>query len=170
MDNSNKKTDMKNLNSFKFEQLFYIKERMTKVSLVILVSTLLASCSLTLPRYSNQPTGVTINNDNAQIEALKREEYRVLKKTEGKASTTRFYLLFIPIGKHKSNSELFENAYYQAVDNLPNADALILPRQKIEKFTLPLLLFNFNRRTTTVSGLGVSVNDKLSENQDSEKP
>lgn len=158
---------MKSFHPDNFKQM---KNRITKASSIILVVTLLSSCSLTIPRYTNQPSSVTFTNNGAQIEALKREDYKVLRKTEGKASTTRFYFLFIPIGRHKSNAELFENAYYSAVDNLPNADALILPRQKIKKYTIPLLLFNFNKRTTTVSGLGVTVNNKLLETQNSEIP
>lgn len=136
----------------------------------LLITTLLSSCALSLPRFTKQSTGVTITNNNAQIEALKREDYQVLRKTKGKASSTRFYVLFFPIGKHKSNEELFENAYFDAVDNLPNADALILPRQKIKKFTIPLLLVNFSKSTVTVSGLGISVNGKLLDYQDSEIP
>lgn len=147
-----------------------IKRIIAIVSSITLVVTLFSSCSLTLPRNTNQPTGVTITNNNAQIEALKKEDYKVLRKTKGKASTTRFYFLFIPIGKHKSNNELYENAYYKAVDNLPNSDALILPRQKIKKFTIPLILLNFNKRTTTVSGLGITVKNKLLEKQDTEIP
>lgn len=158
---------MKNFKSGKFKQM---KKSISKVSSMILVVALLSSCALSFPRYAQQQTGGTINNNSAQIEALTRDDYKVLRTTRGQASTTRFYFLFIPIGKHKSNDELFENAYYDAVDKLPYADALILPRQKIKKFTIPLLLFNFNKRTTTVSGLGVSVNDKLVEKRDSEVP
>ena len=123
----------------------------------------LSSCSVSLPQFTKNTTGVTVTNDNAQIESLKREDYKVLKRTTGKASTTRCYILFIPIGKHKSNEELYDNAYYSAVENLPDADALILPHQKTKKLTIPLILFNYNRRTTTVTGVGISVKDKIPE-------
>jgi|GEM_PF-3791804 len=127
----------------------------------LVVMFILSSCAVTLPRPSKTTIGEIGTNDIGQIESLKRGEYSVLKTTTGKASTTRCYILFIPIGKHKTNSELFDNAYYAAVENLPNADALILPRQKTKKLTIPLLLFNYNRRTTTVTGLGISVKDKI---------
>lgn len=120
----------------------------------------LSSCSLSLPSFTSQSTGVTITNETAQIEPLKKEDYTVLKPTTGKASTGRCYILFFPIGKNKSNAELFDNAYYKAVDNLPDADALLLPRQKINKFTVPLIIFNYQRRTTTVTGVGISLNGK----------
>ena len=136
------------------------------------MSILFSSCSLTLPRFSKQSVSTTIavSNNAAQIEALKKDDYTVLRKTTGKASTKRFYILFIPVGKHKSNSELFDNAYYNAIENIPNADALILPRQKIKKSIIPLILLNISKRTTTVSGLGISVNDKALENIESAIP
>jgi hypothetical protein len=125
-----------------------------------------SSCSVSLPFFSrtnqNQSNEFSISN-SSQIDALHSNDYDVLQTTSGCASTSRFYFLFFPIGKHKSNSELFENAYYAAVENLPNADALILPRQKIKKFTVPLLLVNYNRREVTVSGVGISVKDKVLE-------
>jgi len=130
----------------------------------------MSSCSLTLPRFSKTTTGVTITNTSSQIESLKKEDYTVLRTTTGKASTTRCYILFIPIGKHKTNNELFDNAYYSAVENLPNADALLLPHQKTKKLTVPLLLFNYNRRTTTVTGVGISIKDKVIENADLNVP
>ena len=136
----------------------------------LLVLFLMSSCSISLPRFSKTTTGVTITNSTSQIESLKKDDYQVLRTTTGKASTRRFYILFIPIGKHKTNSELYDNAYYSAVENLPNADALILPHQKTKKLTIPLLLFNYNKRTTTVTGVGVSVNDKLIENTDLDVP
>ena len=139
------------------------------LSLAIIV---LSSCSVSLPIFSrtnqNQSNEFSINNAS-QIEALKRDDYNVLQTTTGSAATSRFYLLCFPIGKHKTNSELFENAYYNAVDNLTDADALIMPRQQIKKFTVPLLLVNYNRREVTVSGVGISVKDKVQETQLSKK-
>jgi len=127
-----------------------------------------SSCSLSLPLFSrtnqNQSNEFAINSAS-QIEALKRDDYNVLQTTTGSASTSRFYLLFFPIGKHKTNSELYESAYYDAVYNLSNADALILPRQQIKKFTVPLLLVNYNRREVTVTGVGISVKDKIQESK-----
>lgn len=133
----------------------------------------LTSCSLALPSFhrtnQNQSNEISINN-TSQIEALKRNDYNVLRTTTGSAFTSRFFILFFPIGKYKTNSELYENAYYDAVDNLPNADALILPRQKIKKLTVPLLFVTYSQREITVSGVGISVKDKALENLDSDVP
>jgi len=81
------------------------------ITLGLLVISFSSSCSLSLPRFSKTNTGVTVNNNQAEIEALKREDYTVLRKTTGKASTSRWYVLFIPIGKHKSNIEVYDNAF-----------------------------------------------------------
>lgn len=127
----------------------------------------LSSCGITIPLLSsssqNQSNELSLSN-TSQIEALKREDYNVLKTTTGNAATSRFYLLFFPIGKHKTNTELYDNAYYNAVDNLSNADALIMARQQIKRFTIPLLLINYSRREVTVTGVGISVKDKVMEN------
>jgi hypothetical protein len=140
--------------------------------LISLAAIALSSCSISLPIFSrtnqNQSNEFSISTAS-QIEALKREDYTVLQTTTGSAATSRFYLLFFPIGKHKTNSELFENAYYKAVDNLPDADALIMPRQQIKKFTVPLLLVNYNRREVTVTGVGISVKDKAHESYNTQK-
>ncbi len=126
----------------------------------------LPSCSV-IPFFNS--TSLNQSNESplsnmSQIEALKRNEYNVLKTTTGSAATSRFYLLFFPIGKHKTNTELYENAYYNAVDNLSNADALIMARQQIKRFTIPLIVVNYYRREVTVTGLGISVKDKVLEN------
>lgn len=136
---------------------------------LVLIS-LLSSCSISLPSFSNSASAVTVTNNVAQLEALSKEDYTVLRTTSGKASTVRWYVLFIPIGKHKTNVEVYENAYYDAVENLPNADALLLPRQKNKRVTIPLVLLNYNKRTTTVTGVGISINDKVLQNNESEIP
>jgi hypothetical protein len=120
-----------------------------------------SSCSIALPSRISQKSETTIHNNAPQIEPLKRKDYTVLRQTKGKASTNRYYILFFPVGKYKSNEELYENAYDCAVGNLPDADALILPRQKTKKLTIPLILLNYNRRTVTVTGVGISVKDKI---------
>ncbi len=135
------------------------------LSLIVSIA-LLSSCSILNPNLGSTNTAVSIENTSSHIEALKREDYEVMQKTVGKASSSTLYLLFFPIGKHKSSEELYNNAYYDAVDNLPNADAIILPRTKNKKFFIPLLLINYSRRTTEVSGLGVSVKGKTNSKAD----
>lgn len=143
------------------------------IAVIAIISTLLSSC-LSLPSFSrrNQSLNneISINTVTSQIEALRREDYNTLRTTTGSSSTTRFSILFFPIGKYKTNSELYENAYYDAVDNLPNADALILPRQQITKVTIPLILVNYSKRKITVTGVGISVKGKVLENNETDVP
>ena len=131
-----------------------------RVLLFILTIVLFSSCSVLTPSFRKSNTDISVTNNTAQIEALKRDEYDVIKTTTGKATSSTFYILFFPIGKHKSNADLYENAYYDAVENLPDSDGLILPRAKTSRFILPLIIFNYSQRTTKVSGLGVSVKGK----------
>jgi hypothetical protein len=137
--------------------IFTIK---TLVFLIIVMAS--SACALSLPsfRRTSQNTDVSISNTSSQVEALKRSEYDVLRTTTGKSRTAKFYLLFFPIGRHKSSEELYENAYFNAVDNLEGADGLLLPRQKNRKLVIPLLLINYYQKEVEVSGLAISVKGK----------
>jgi hypothetical protein len=99
-----------------------------------------------------------VNDATAQVEALKFTDYKVLKSTSGKASTSRFYILFFPVGRLKNDAELYENAYYNAVNNCDSADAIILPMRKNRKLTIPLILINYQRKEIEVKGVGIKVN------------
>ncbi|OIN60376.1 hypothetical protein [Arsenicibacter rosenii] len=128
-------------------------------ALVTLLGATLSSCSLSLPsfRRNNQATEVSINNAVSQVEPLKRSEYETLKTTKGHASSSTFYILFFPIGRHKTNAELYDNAYYEAVENVGNADGLLFPRQRHRKLFIPLLIVNYSRRDLSVTGLAIKI-------------
>ncbi len=137
---------------------------MRNLSLVSGLFTLsvLSSCAVSLPsfRRTSQSTNVEISNPSAQVEPLRRDDYEVLKKTSGSSSTSKFYLLFFQIGKGKSDEALYENAYDDALDNLPGADALLLPRRNSHRFTVPLIVVNYFHKKVVVSGVGISVKGK----------
>jgi hypothetical protein len=139
-----------------------MRNRLQHYLLLMILSSLLTSCAMTLPsvRKTNQSTEVSISNAQSQVEPLARDEYEVLGTTSGKAKSTQFYILFFPIGKHKTATELYENAYFEAVENLPNADGILLPRQKSKRLFIPLLLVNYSRREIEVSGVGISIKGK----------
>ncbi len=137
---------------------------MKKLAIYLLMfgflASTLSSCAFGFGRRTSQNTELNISNAAAEMEPLARADYDVLKTTTGKASTSQFYLLFIPIGRHKTNEELYENAYYDAVENLPGADGIILPRQNVKKVLIPLIVVNYYRRVIEVTGLGISVKGK----------
>ncbi|MFM2386961.1 MAG: hypothetical protein RL660_1718 [Bacteroidota bacterium] len=120
---------------------------------------LLQSCGLTMPsvRKTNVQSNVTVSDASSQVEPLKYSEYTVLKSTKGTATTNKVYFLFIPLGKTKTDAELYENAYFDAVESCEGADALILPMRKSKKLTIPLLIINYQRKQVTVKGVGVQV-------------
>jgi hypothetical protein len=132
---------------------------MKKLTFYLLLLALTSSCALSLPslKRSNQMTSVSISNSSETIEALKREDYKVLQTTKGYASTSRLYILFIPIGRYKSSSELYDNAYYDAVNKVSGADALLLPRAKHKQLAIPLILVNYYRKEVEITGVGISV-------------
>jgi hypothetical protein len=132
---------------------------MKKLTVYLLLLFTASSCALSLPsfRKTNQMTSISVSNSAESVEALKRDEYKVLQTTKGYASTSRLYILFIPIGKYKSGSELYDNAYYNAVSNLSGADALLLPRAKHKQFTIPLILVNYQHKEIEITGVGISI-------------
>lgn len=132
---------------------------MKKIAYLIAIAFAIQSCGVTLPaiRKTNVNSNIVVNDAASQIEPLKFSEYKVLKSTEGKAVTNRFYFLFIPLGKMKSETELYENAYYDAVSNCDSADAIILPMRKNKKLTIPLLIVNYQRKEVVVKGVAVQV-------------
>jgi hypothetical protein len=146
------------------------KQKLTyQFILMFAALTALQSCGVLLSpgRRSTQSQNSTVQINTAQqIQALTPSEYEVLRQTNGSASSKRFYILFIPIGKHKTTEELYENSYYNAVENLPSADALLLPRQSISRFTLPLILFTYDKRTVSTTGVGISLKGKSVNNQE----
>jgi hypothetical protein len=127
--------------------------------LAILIAILAQSCALTLPssRRTSVNTNVQVSDAVQQVEPLKRQDYTVIGKTKGSASTQRFYFLFIPLGKMQNDNELYENAYYDAVKNCDSCDAMILPRRKNKKLTIPLILVNYQRKAIEVQGVGIKV-------------
>lgn len=129
-----------------------------KIVFAFSVLLFLTSCSnvglLTRTIQENKQSNSFLNDN---FEPLKRNDYKLLSTTTGYAQTRQFYILFIPIGKSKTNQELESNAYNQAVENCSGADAIILPRTKYKRFSIPLLLVNYSSRSVTINGRGVNI-------------
>ena len=60
---------------------------------------------------------------------------------------------------------MYDNAYYDAIEKVPDADGLILPRQKIGKKIIPLIIVNYYRRDVVVSGVAISVKGKTASEE-----
>lgn len=110
----------------------------TSVSLILLLS----SCST-----SRELQGA----EEMSIAKIDRNEYVLLDRVESKASSTRVWFLFIPFGG-KSPEVLKEKAYHRALKELPYADGIIDPSYNYKKFSVPLILLNFNFRKVEMTG------------------
>ncbi len=119
---------------------------------VMVLSVLLSSCgySVTKPLVEN-PNPYQAGS----FEPLKRQDYTLLNNTMGEAKSNQFYVLFFPIGKSKTTQELESNAYYNAVENCKDADAVLLPKTEYKRFSIPLILLGYSSRKVTVKGKGI---------------
>lgn len=89
--------------------------------------------------------------EEMSIAKIDRSEYVLLDRVESKASSTRVWFLFIPFGG-KSPDVLKEKAYHRALESTPYADGIIDPAYNYKKFSIPLILLNFNFRTVEMTG------------------
>lgn len=113
---------------------------------VFLISLLLFStgCSSTKSTLNEQPI---------RIQELERDEYVVLERVGGEASSFQFKLLFFPFGG-KSDQKLYADAYDRAVDQAvdQDADGLLQPRYRYRKTRIPLILFGFTFKKVSAEG------------------
>ena len=102
------------------------------------------SCSSTRSSIATQDT---------QLAAFDREDYSLLPQVEGKASSTRIWFLFIPIGG-KSDEKMERKAYRKAVEMIDNADGLLETRYEHKKIVIPLIVVTPVIKRTKAVGRG----------------
>ncbi len=93
------------------------------------------------------------------VATLTREEYEVRGTSSGKDKTTRVFVLWFPVGNHKSASEVWDSAYSNAVDNAEDCDGLLLPRTRVKRVVVPLLLVNVIVKKVQVKGRCIRIKD-----------
>ena len=96
-----------------------------------------------------------------EFEPLKSSEYEILGDAEGEATVGHF--LFFPFGDVGEtggignaflfSSQAYKAAMYKAVESVPQADAILLPRSKSEKMEFLL----FGKCTVTVKGKAIKI-------------
>ncbi len=86
------------------------------------------------------------------VATLARHEYEVLGTAQGRDKTTRVFVLWFPVGQHKSPAEVWDSAYYDAVRRVEDCDGLLLPRARTKRIVIPLLLVNVIVKRTDVAG------------------
>ena len=134
--------------------------RITSLRLGLLV----LATSLTLPaigcglfRRRNQvntsvSSSVSVTQTGRDLATLSRDEYEIVDTSIGEDKSTSFYVLTIPVGNQTTVEEMTDNAYYRAVDRLPECDSLLMPRASVKRTIVPLLLVNIVIKKTLVKG------------------
>ncbi|RMG95515.1 MAG: hypothetical protein D6705_13475 [Deltaproteobacteria bacterium] len=100
---------------------------------------------------------VSLDTGGRDVATLQRHEYEVLGTAAGKDKTTRVFVLWFPVGQHKSASEVWDGAYYDAVHHVEGCDGLLLPRAQTKRIVVPLLLVNVIVKRTAVEGRCIRV-------------
>ena len=102
---------------------------------------------------------VNIDQDGRDVATLDRSEYTVLGTAAGRDKTTRVFVLWFPVGNHKSPAEVWDSAYYDAVEHVDGCDGLLLPRAKTKRIVIPLLLVNIIVKKTALKGRCIQIKD-----------
>ena len=97
-------------------------------------------------------SSVEVNSQGRDIATLSRDEYEIIETSVGESKHTGVLLLTIPVGQQTTTDEGIENAYYAAVDRVPECDALLMPRVSVKRIVIPLLLVNIVIRKARVKG------------------
>ncbi|MEM7152742.1 MAG: hypothetical protein AAF799_07860 [Myxococcota bacterium] len=108
---------------------------------------------------TNVQSSVEINQQGRDVATIERDEYEVIDTSIGTSKATSVYFLTIPVGNHTTGDEQIDAAYYNAVDRIPECDALMMPRVTTKRTLVPLLIVNIMVRKTTVKGRCLHIKD-----------
>jgi hypothetical protein len=117
-----------------------VKKRTMKKVIVILSTTLLLASCVTSTKIA------TVSG----VENLKREDYTVLDEQKTVSRSNKFWFLFIPIGS-KSN-EKREAQSLKKMLKRNKADGVLAAKYVHRKFTVPLIVFTYTYKQTTLTG------------------
>ena len=142
------------------------RSRHTRTTATALVATIAVSgmamggCAFRRSVHrSTLSSQVTIDQDGRDVATLDRSEYTVLGTAAGRDKTTRVFVLWFPVGNHKSPAEVWDSAYYDAVEHVEGCDGLLLPRAKTKRIVIPLLLVNIIVKKTALKGRCIQIKD-----------
>lgn len=124
---------------------------MRKLLALVAVPVLLTGCVFQGGSLSQ------IGIEPISVEPLKSSEYSVLGNVTGEASRESFLIFGMFEGcsvKPFCADDPAETAYFNAVQSVPQADALIAPRSKINRFSIPGI---YSKTTVTISGKAIQL-------------
>lgn len=102
---------------------------------------------------------VQVNQTGRDIATLRRDEYDVIETSIGEDKSTAVFLVTFPVGRHTTKDESISSAYYNAVDRVPDCDAMMMPRVDVKRVVIPLLLINIVIKKTRVKGRCIQISD-----------
>lgn len=108
---------------------------------------------------TNVENSVEVNQTGRDIATLERHEYEVIETSIGMNKSTGIFVLTLPVGSHTTPGEQVDSAYYNAVDRIPECDAMLMPRVDVKRTLVPLLLINIVVKKTTVKGRCIHIKD-----------
>lgn len=129
------------------------------VAVSLLSFLLLTGCGLFRRGVNTSlSSSVEINQQHGRdIATLSRDDYVIHDIRMGEDVSRQVFLLFFPIGAQISPQESSDNAYFQAISENEQCDALLMPYVHIDRKVLPLLVVNIITRTTQVKGRCIEV-------------
>jgi hypothetical protein len=120
-------------------------------------------CGLFGGRRSSTSTSVNVAREAQAIATVQRSEYALLSNAEGKASEVQWFVLWFPVGTHKSHAQIYDDAYYKAADNVAGCDSILFARTRMRTVFVPTLFVNVLSRQLTLKGRCIRLldNDEL---------
>lgn len=106
---------------------------------------------------TNVSNTVQVNQTGRDIATLRRDEYDVIDTSIGEDKSTAFFLVTLPVGRQTTKEESISTAYYNAVDRVPDCDAMMMPRVDVKRVVIPLLLVNIVIKKTRVKGRCIQI-------------
>jgi hypothetical protein len=128
---------------------------------LLILSTV--GCGLFGGRGSSTSTSVNFAARTQDIATVKRSEYTLLSNAEGKASEVQWFVLWFPVGTHKSHAQIHDDAFYKAADNVEGCDSILFARTRMRTVFVPTLFVNVLSRQLTLKGRCIRLldNDEL---------
>lgn len=106
---------------------------------------------------TNVSSNVEVNQQGRDLATLTRDQYDVIETSIGEDKSTSVFLLTLPVGKQTTKDESVGTAHFNAVDRVPECDALTMPRVDVRRVVIPLLLVNIVVRKTRVKGRCINI-------------
>jgi hypothetical protein len=117
--------------------------------LIVIASLLMASCTSIPLNYQGQ--GVNSINDS-QLSTLDRKDYVIGANVETTKTWFKTGPLFFLFGSNGGTEEMRrEKAYLQACKQ-HRIDGIIQPKFETKRLVIPLIVWNFSKHTTYVTG------------------